>query len=174
MIARPLDGEYNPYYGNYIGRVPEGSDILELLASEPDMLRDLVSGVSDQQANVRPAPGEWSIKEVVGHITDTERVFAYRTLRFARGDTVALPGFDQDEFVKGTDFNRRTLADLVEEFTLQRRANLILIKSLTDEETARVGAASGTPMSARAAIYVLGGHVLHHVESLKTSYHLAS
>ncbi len=170
MIQRPPPDEYFSYYGNYIQRVPEGADVLDLLASEPALLRDLLSGITDEQANARPAPGEWSIKEVVGHLNDTERVFAYRALRFSRGDSAALPGFDQDEFVKSTDFNRRTLADLVEEFSLQRQANLLMIRALTAEEAARVGAASGNPMSARAAIYVLAGHVLHHVESLKTSY----
>ncbi len=170
MVPRPQDGEYFPYYGNYIGRVPESANVLALLTSQPDELKTLLSGVADAQANVRPAPGEWSIKEVLGHIVDTERVFAYRLLRFARNDTVALPGFEQDEFVKATDFNRRTVADLLAEFSFQRSANVILIQSLTDEETARIGSGSGNPMSARAAIYVLAGHVMHHVESLKTSY----
>ena len=174
MVPRPLDGEYNPYYGNYIGRIAEGTDVIVLLSSQPDELTTLLSGVSDEQANVRPAPGEWSIKEVLGHLVDTERIFAYRMLRFARNEKHPLPGFEQDEYVKATDFNRRTVADLIDEFSLQRRANVILIRSLTDEETARVGAASGTAMSARAAIYILAGHIIHHVDSLKTTYKIAA
>lgn len=174
MVPRPLDGEYNPYYGNYIRRVAEGADVIALLYSQPDELKMLLSGVSDEQANIRPAPGEWSIKEVLGHLADTERIFAYRMLRFARDEKQPLPGFEQDEYVKATDFNRRTVADLIDEFSFQRHANVILIKSLTDEETARVGAASGTSMSARAAIYILAGHVIHHVDSLKTTYKVAA
>lgn len=172
MVPRPQEGEYFPYYGNYIGRVPEGADVLGLLASQPAELQALLSNVSDAQANAYPAPGEWSIKEVLGHLLDTERVFAYRMLRFARDEKQPLPGFDQNEYVKATDFNRRAVADLLEEMSFQRRANVILIKSLTDEETARMGSASGNPMSARAVVYMLAGHVDHHVESLKTSYGL--
>lgn len=174
MVPRPLDGEYFPYYGNYIRRVPEGADVLALMSRQPDELSVLLAGVDDAQANARPAPGEWSIKEVLGHLVDTERIFAYRMLRFARDEKQPLPGFEQDEYVKATDFNRRTVAHLLGEFSFQRRANVMLIESLTDEETARMGSASGTPMSARAAIYVLAGHILHHVESLKTSYKLGA
>lgn len=172
MVPRPLDGEYFPYYGNYIGRVPQGADVLDVLSSQLGELQALVSDLSDAQANARPAPGEWSVKEVLGHLVDTERVFAYRMLRFSRDDKQALPGFEQDDYVAATDFNRRTMADLLDELIFQRRANVILIHSLTDEETARVGTASGNPMSARAAIYAMAGHVAHHVESLKTSYGL--
>ncbi len=170
MIPRPQTDEYFHYYGNYINRVPEGSDVLAILGSQLDELKTLLHNIDDERACARPAPGEWSIKEVVGHMTDTERIFAYRALRFARNDTVSLPGFDQDEFVKGTDFNRRTLADLLDEFDYQRRANILLFRSLTDEETARRGTASGNPVSARALIYIMAGHVNHHVESLKTDY----
>ncbi|OWY60532.1 hypothetical protein B7486_68670, partial [cyanobacterium TDX16] len=86
MVPRPLDGEYFPYYGNYIGRVPQGADVLDVLSSQLGELQALVSDLSDAQANARPAPGEWSVKEVLGHLVDTERIFAYRMLRFARDD----------------------------------------------------------------------------------------
>ena len=170
MIQRPQTDEYAEFYAGYVRRVPEGSDILALLSGQPETLRALLQSITDEQAGVRPAPSEWSIKEVLGHIADTERVFAYRLLRIARGDQTALPGFDQDDFVNATDFNRRILANLLDEFEFQRRANLLLAASLTDEEIDRRGMASGNPVSVRALLHILAGHVIHHIESLKTDY----
>jgi uncharacterized damage-inducible protein DinB len=170
MIPRPQSDEHAPYYAGYIQRVPEGSDIFALLSDQPDELRVLLQGISDVEANTHPAPGEWSVKEVVGHICDTERIFAYRALRIARGDTTPLPGFEQDDYVRATDFNARTVSDLVEEFTLQRRANLLCFRPLTAAEVERRGTASNNPVSARALLYIMAGHVMHHVESLKTDY----
>lgn len=170
MIARPQSDEHGQYYSTYINRVPDGADLFAVLSAQPDELTALLQRVSAEQATTRPAPGEWSINEVMGHICDTERVFAYRALRIARGDTTPLPGFDQDEFVRATDFNARSLADLLEEFSLQRRANVLCFRALTDEETQRRGTASNNPASVRALLYILAGHVMHHVESLKTDY----
>jgi uncharacterized damage-inducible protein DinB len=173
MISRPQPGEYGEYYGGYIRRVPEGSDLFAILTQQPDELRALLQSVSDEQATIRPAPGEWSIKEVMGHICDTERIFGYRALCIARDEKTPLPGFEQDDYVRATDFNSRSLADLLEEFTLHRRANLLCFKPLTDVETRRLGTASGFPTSARAVLYMMAGHVMHHIESLKTDYQVA-
>jgi uncharacterized damage-inducible protein DinB len=170
MIAAPQRDEYGEFYNGYVRRVPEGSDIMVVLSGQPDELAQLLHGVSDEGANVRPAPGEWSIKEVMGHVCDVERVFSYRALRIGRGDTAALPGFEQDDYVRATDFNRRTLADLIEEFRLQRRANVICFRAFTEEESLRRGTASNTPLSARAGLYIMAGHVMHHIESLRTDY----
>lgn len=170
MIARPQADEYAKFYAGYVNHVPEGADLLALLAAQPDDLRDLLRGTDDSAAGIRPAPMEWSVKEVLGHIADTERVFAYRALRIVRGDQTALPGFDQNEYIAATDFNRRTLADLLDEFALQRGANVLLAKSLTDEEISRRGTASGNTISVRALLYLLAGHATHHIVSLKTSY----
>lgn len=170
MISRPQAGEYGEFYAGYIQRVPEGSDLLALLSSQPDELRTLLGGISDAQANAHPAPGEWSIKEVIGHVCDTERVFAYRALRIARGDTTPLAGFDQDAYVRATNFNARELNDLLEEFALQRRANLLCFKALTEPELVRRGTASTLPASVRALLYMMAGHVMHHIESLKVDY----
>ncbi len=170
MIARPQTDEYSSFFGNYVQRIPENTDILALLSSQPDELRALLKNVSDEQANVRPAPGEWSIKEVIGHINDTERIFAYRAMRIARGDTTPLPGFEQNEYVTATDFNARSLSDLVDEFTFQRRANVVCFKGLSEAEIARRGTASNIPISTRALLFVMAGHVIHHIESLKTDY----
>jgi hypothetical protein len=170
MIPRPQTDEYNQYYAGYVQRVPEGSDIFAVLSNQPDELRTLLQKVSDEQANHRPAPGEWSVKEVIGHICDTERVFAYRALRIARGDTTPMAGFEQDEYVRATDFNLRSLPDLIEEFEAQRRANVVCFKPLTEAETVRRGTASSFPVSVRALLYMMAGHVMHHIESLKMDY----
>ena len=170
MIPRPQADEYNEFYGGYVASVPESSDLFALMRQQPDELRDLLRDVTDEQANIRPALGEWSIKEVLGHIVDGERIFAYRALRVGRGDATPLPGFDQDKYVLATDFNARSLDDLMEEFTLQRRANLVCFKPFTETELLRRGTASGQPVSARALLYILVGHVIHHMDSLKTTY----
>lgn len=170
MISRPQPDEYAPYYSAYTGKVPEGIDLFALLTSQPDELRALLKGVSESQANVRPAPGEWSIKEVLGHVCDTERIFAYRALTFARAETALLPGYEQDDYIRATDFNARTVSSLVEEFAAQRQANLLCFKPLTDEELLRRGTASGNPFSVRALLYILAGHVIHHTISLKETY----
>jgi hypothetical protein len=170
VIPRPQTDEYAAYYDGYIRLVPPGSDLFALLIRQPDELRSLLHGVDDARASARPAPGEWSVKEVVGHVCDAERIFAYRALRIARGDTTPLPGFEQDDYVRGTNFNARTLNDLIEEFTLQRRANLLCFQPLTEAETIRRGTASNNPASARALLYILAGHVIHHMVSLKVDY----
>lgn len=171
MIQPPQADEFAPYYGGYIQRVPPGADLFALLAAQPGELRALLQAVSETQANARPKPGEWSIKEVIGHLNDTERIFAYRALRIARGDTTPLPGFEQDDYVRGTDFNQRTLADLLDEFAAQRQANVLCFKVLTAAEIERRGSTtSGTPFSVRALLYMLAGHVMHHIESLTVDY----
>jgi uncharacterized damage-inducible protein DinB len=170
MIPRPQTDEYGPYYDRYIQRVPAGSDVLAFLNSQPDELRRLLESVSEEQADARPGPNEWSIKEVIGHLCDVERIFAYRALCCARGDTTPQPGFEQDDYVRATDFNGRPLADLVDEFAFQRRANLLCFKPLTEAELVRRGTASDNPVSTRALLFILAGHVVHHIESLKTTY----
>ncbi len=172
MIARPQADEYNPYYAGYIQRVPDGADLFALLSSQPDELRALLRNVGDERANERPAPGEWSIKEVVGHVNDTERVFAYRAMRVARNDATPLPGFNQDDYVRATDFNARSLSSLLDEFEAQRKANVLSLQPLSEAETARRGTASSSPVSVRALLYIMAGHVAHHIESLQTSYHV--
>lgn len=168
MIPQP--DEYAPFYAGYVQRVPAGSDILALLNQQPDELTALLRSLPETQAALRPAPDEWSVKEVIGHIADTERIFAYRALRIARGDTTPLPGFEQDAYVRATDFNARRLSDLLEEFACQRRANVLCFQPLTEAEVARRGTASSASVSVRALLYIMAGHVLHHIESLRTDY----
>ncbi len=170
MIAYPQPDEYKSFFGGYVQRVPENTDIIALLTNQPDEMRTLLQSITDEQANTRPAPGEWSIKEVIGHINDTERIFAYRALRIARNDSTPLPGFEQNDYVTATNFNARSLSDLLDEFTFQRRANVLCFKLLNAEETARRGVASDAPISSRALLFVMAGHVMHHIFSLKTDY----
>lgn len=174
MIQPPRSDEHAPYYGGYIARVPAGQDVFALLAAQPAELRALLSTVTDAQASVPPKAGEWSVKEVIGHINDTERIFAYRALCIARADQTPLPGFEQDDYVRATDFNRRSLSDLVEEFALQRQANLLCFRPFTEAEIDRRGTASGNPFSVRALLFAMAGHVMHHVESLRVDYHVGA
>lgn len=170
MIQPPKPDEYAPYYGGYIQRVPAGQDVFAVLTAQPAELRTLLQTVTEAAASVPPKAGEWSVKEVLGHINDTERIFAYRALCMARGDQTPLPGFEQDDYVRATDFNRRTLTDLLDEFAAQRQSNLLCFKPLTEAEIDRRGTASGNPFSVRALLFAMAGHVIHHVESLKVDY----
>lgn len=168
-IPRPLETEYFAYYHQYIRRVPEG-DVLQWMEAQIAEVRGLLGGVDEARAAARPAPGEWTIKQVVGHLNDTERIFSYRALRFARGDQAALPGFDQAPYAEAAVFARVSLADLLEEFATLRRASLCLFRPLALEDLARSGVASDHPITVRALVYCLGGHVDHHLESLRTVY----
>ncbi len=168
-IERPDHSEYAPFYAGYIQAVPEG-DIFAILAGQPGVLRALLAGLAPQQADFRPGPAEWSIKEVVGHINDVERVFAYRALRISRGDPTPLPGFEQDDYVRESNFGARTLADLLDEFELLRRANLLAFGGLSREAGLRRGTVSGGSVSVRALITMMAGHVEHHLTSLRKDY----
>ncbi|MFN8371635.1 MAG: DinB family protein [Anaerolineae bacterium] len=169
MIVRPNTDEYAEFYAGYVARVPDG-DVLQFLREQPQRLRDLLRGVSEEQAAARPAPKEWSIKEVISHLNDGERVFSYRALRFSRGDETALPGFDQDLFVENSNSAAVPLADLLDEFAHLRAANLLLYTQFQPETLARRGTASNYPVSVRGLVYITAGHVEHHYESLRTVY----
>ncbi|HUN07780.1 MAG TPA: DinB family protein [Aggregatilineales bacterium] len=172
MVQPPKSDEYAEFYAGYIQRVPPVSGFFTLMTAQPGELKALVHGVTEAQASTPHKSGEWSIKEVLGHINDTERVFAYRALRIARGDQTPLAGFDQDAYVRHTDFNQRTVNDLINEFAGQRQANVWCFKPLTEAEIDRRGTASNHPVSVRALLYMLVGHVLHHMESLRADYEL--
>ena len=168
-LNRPGENEYAPFYAGYIQRVPD-DDIFEILARQSDALRTLLAKFPAQQADFRPGPAEWSVKEVIGHINDGERVFAYRALRISRSDQTPLPGFEQDDYVREANFGDRDLSDLHEEFDLLRRANLLAFRGLSEEASQRQGAASGFAVSVRALLYMMAGHVEHHIESLRQDY----
>lgn len=169
LISPPLPGEYHPYYGEYVGRVPAG-DVLAFMETQLAETLTLLRGLNEEQADARPADGEWNIKQVIGHLCDVERIFSYRVLRFARGDETPLPGFTQDPYVENGHFEQRPLADLLDEFTAVRRSSLYLFRGLTLADTTRMGTASDNPMSVRALIYCCAGHEHHHLESIRTVY----
>ncbi|HEU4452701.1 MAG TPA: DinB family protein [Longimicrobium sp.] len=171
LTERPGAGEYAPYYERYVGRVPEG-DVVELLAQQAGEAAAFLRAVPASRADHRYEPGKWSVKEVVGHVSDAERIFAYRLLRIARGDQTPLPGFDENEYaaVAGPGFSARTLESLVSEWEDVRRATLSLLHSLDREALARTGTASNFTVSARALAHILYGHMDHHLAILRERY----
>jgi len=169
-IARPGVDEYAPSFAGYIARVAEDEDILPVLASQLDEVLAQLNRIPDARGDYRYAPERWSIKEVVGHLSDTERVFAYRALRVARADTTPLPSFDDQAYVAELRADDRTLADLVEEWGAVRRATLALYRNLPAAAWYRRGIASDQPISVRALAYVIAGHVRHHLEVLEARY----
>lgn len=169
--GRPETGEYLPYFGQYIDRVPAG-DIVEQLTHQLDVTCRLLAPLSSEQVHFRPKPADWNILEVLGHITDGERVFTYRALRIARNDPTPLASFDQDLFVANADFAARPLANLLEEYTAVRRATLTLFRSLSSVAWLRKGTASDHPISVRALAYISAGHELHHIADFHQRYQL--
>jgi hypothetical protein len=169
VIPRPNSDEYAEFYAGYVARVPDG-DVIQLLHDQRQQLADLLRGVSEQQAEAYPAPGEWNIKEVIGHLNDGERVFSYRALRFSRKDLTPLAGFDQNDFVRESNFSARSLSDLLEEFDHLRAANVLMFKSLTPDMLSQRGIASENPITPRALVYIVAGHADGHIDSLRTVY----
>ena len=170
QISNPTTHEYAPFYGDYVERATKREDVYAALAHQIDELHAAVDSLTDTQARFKPGPNEWSIKEVIGHIGDVERVFSYRVLRISRNDATPLPGFEQVDYVRESGFDNITLADLVCGFEYQRRANILTIEHLSEEATKRYGTASGYTVSARALIYMMVGHVDHHMASLQEKY----
>lgn len=169
LAIRPDTTEYAPYYEKYVSLVPE-TNITSVLESQLEGTLNLIRGLSDEQAMHRYAPDKWTIKQVIGHIIDGERIFAYRALRFSRNDKQKLPGFDQDEFMEYADFDARSIADLAEEFEHARRANILMFKSFGEEVWSRRGTASEAEVSVRGLAYIMAGHERHHVHILKDRY----
>lgn len=168
-MKRPEATEYAEYYANYISKVP-GTDALGVLESQRLQMLQLFAGRSDRDGSFRYAPGKWSVKEVLGHITDTERIFAYRALRIARGDQTPLPGFEQDDYVRSGAFGARKLADLVEEFGAVRGASIALFRSFNEEAWSRRGVASQKEVTVRALAFITAGHQIHHRLILEERY----
>lgn len=167
--GRPQTGEYNTYYQKYIDLAAE-DDIVGGLDAQSRETAALLSNLTDAQAAHRYAPDKWSIKQIVGHITDAERVFAYRILSIARGETKPLPGFDQEPYVVNGGFDERTMSDLGEELATVRRANVMMMRALSDEAWRRVGTASESPVSARAIAFIMLGHERHHLRIVRERY----
>lgn len=169
-ITAPAPDEYAPFYADYIQRAAKWDDVYAALSGQIEDLRDALDSLTDTQACFKPGPMEWSIKDVVGHLNDVERVFSYRLLRISRSDPTPLPGFEQEDYVRAAGFDGVPLMDLLDEFEFLRRANLLAIRHMSAEAIDRRGTASGAAVSARALIHMMAGHVDHHMESLREKY----
>lgn len=169
IVTRPEPGEYSQYYHGYIQSVKE-DDIFAVLSRQPAELKALLKGLSEKQCETGYAPGKWSIKELLCHIIDTERVFAYRALRFSRKDRTPLAGFEQDDYVKASMANDRAIASLINEFEHLRLANIELFSSFNNTTIHRTGEANHNEVSIRALIWITAGHAAHHFRILKEKY----
>jgi len=168
-IARPEPGEYNPYYDRYISLVL-GTDILGTLDAQRRQTLLLLSGRDEADGNFRYAPGKWTAKEMLGHLCDTERIFAYRALRISRGDQTPMEGFEQDDYVKNGPFTRMPLEEIVEDYIAVRRATLTLFRNLEEAAWTRRGVANKNEVTVRALAYTIAGHELHHRRILEEKY----
>jgi hypothetical protein len=166
---RPEAGEFDPYYARYIDRVPDG-DIASLLESQIRSTAAVLRAVPADRATYRYAEGKWSIAEILGHMIDLERIFGYRALRFARADATPIEGFDENAYVPPGEFDRRSLADLIDEFDAVRRSTLTLIRGFPPNAWTRIGTANKKPISVRALIYIIAGHERDHLGTLKARY----
>ena len=169
IMTKPEKAEYDTYYEKYISLVDENG-LLQSLAAQPGELSELFNGVADEKGSYAYDAGKWTIKEVLSHLIDGERMFAYRALRISRGDTTPIEGFEQDGYIENAHAERRSIAELIGEFRLLREANLLQLNNLDDKDWLRMGTASGLPVSVRALAYIMAGHVSHHVAILRNRY----
>lgn len=168
MSNRPNPDEYSPFHNNYISKVGDG-DIVNILSELKDNTYNFLSTIPVAKADYAYAEGKWTIKEVIGHMIDAERTFAYRSLAFSRGQK-ELPGFEENEYVEKSTFSSRTITDLIEEFKLVREANLFLFRSLTPQQLLATGIANSNIISVRALLYIAAGHEMHHLSIIKERY----
>lgn len=166
--GRPAANEHAPFYAPYLARVPAG-DLVDILARQIDETVRPLAPLDEERAGFSYAPGKWTVRQVVTHVTDAERVFAYRALRFARGDVAPLPGFAENAWAE-TAGDRRPLADLLAEWRTVRAATVALFSGLSPESWTRTGVANGTPCSVRALAAIIAGHELHHRAVLAERY----
>lgn len=168
-VTPPLPGEYAPYYGRYIALV-QGDDILATLDQQRRQTMLLLSCRDEQEGDFRYAPEKWSAKEVMGHLCDTERVFAYRALRISRADATPMQGFEQDDYVRNGPFAQISMSEIVEDYIAVRRATLSLLRNLDEAAWMRRGVANKNEVTVRALAYIIAGHELHHRAILEEKY----
>jgi hypothetical protein len=166
---RPKAGDNNPYYDRYISLIGD-DDIIEFLDEQRITSEKFLKTFTEDQGNYSYADGKWTVKEVIGHVIDTERIMAYRALAFARSEGQSLPGFEQDDYVAESNFKQRTLDDIINEFRTVRESNILLFKSLDEEILNRRGTASGSEVTVLALIYIIAGHEKHHMNTLREKY----
>jgi len=167
-IKRPDQSEFAPFYAGYIGKVPDSgpAPLMKVQIGELEKLRSL----PEDKANHAYAAGKWTVKELLGHVVDAERVFSYRLVRIARGDKTPLSGFDENAWAKTAPHKKRPIADVVDEMIAVRRATLALVDSLDESTISNVGLANNNSVSARAICWIMAGHMKHHLDILKERY----
>jgi hypothetical protein len=168
-MLKPETAEYNPYYEKYISLVTE-PDLLGVIEKQSSELKSLLGGLPEEKGTHAYADGKWTIKEVLSHLIDGERIFAYRVLRISRGDETPIEGFEQEGYIENSHANERNFDDLLREFSLQRDANIHMLKNLRDDDWKRAGTASESPVSVRALGYIMAGHIRHHINIFKAKY----
>ncbi len=169
MTSRPTETEYAPSFSRYVSLVPD-PDVLAVLESQPAELAQLSSRVPADREKFRYAERKWTIREVVGHLIDSERVFAYRAFCISRGEQAPLPGFEENDYVTHSRYDDQPLADLMSEFALLRKGTLAFLRRLGNDDWERLGTANNNPVSVRALAYIMAGHVRHHVTVLRDRY----
>jgi uncharacterized damage-inducible protein DinB len=166
----PRPGEYAPFFGGYIAKAQDCADPVQKLGEQMSEFLDLLQELDEEKQLYRYAPGKWSVKDVVGHLIDAERIFAYRALRIARGDQTPLAGFDENAYVPAAEADRSDWQTLLEEFIVVRRTSVLMVGRMPDEAWMRTGTASNNAISVRALVYIMIGHVAHHFEILRERY----
>lgn len=169
MIAKPDPSEYSPFNAGYVANVTE-DDVLAAMETQSAETSALLSRIDEEKGAYRYAPGKWSVKEVVGHLTDGEYVFAYRALAIARGDKASLPGFDENEYMSHSNYGERSMRSIAEGYAAVRTARLALFRGFSDEAWQIVGTANNSPVSVRALAYIILGHERHHLKVLRERY----
>ncbi len=166
---RPKPGDYDPYFERYI-KLIEGDDIIKILYEQNKITRELIKSISDYKGNYRYDDTKWTIKEVIGHILDSERILAYRALSLARGEKKSLPGYDHEDYVREGNFNSRELLELSFEFKLLRESNLLQFKNFSEDMLRKKGLADESSVTVLALLYIIAGHEKHHINVLEERY----
>lgn len=173
MSSRPANNEYAQYYERYISLVPD-DDILTVFETQITYLERLAGAVTSDKEQYRYAPDKWSIREVIGHLIDGERVFGYRAFCISRGEAASLPKFDENAYIVESHYHRRTLSDLLAEFALLRKSNLVLFSKMTESDWKQMGTANNNPVSVLAIAFIMAGHFQHHLKVLRQTYGLSA
>jgi hypothetical protein len=169
MKSRPPESEYAPFFAGYVSLVPE-PDVLAVLEAQPAELARLSSGVPSDREKFRYAEGKWTIRELVGHIVDSERIFGYRAFCISRGEQAPLPAFEENDYIRNSHYDRQPLGDLVSEFLALRGTNLAFLRQLENNDWERLGTSNKNPASVRALAFIMAGHVRHHFAVLRDRY----
>jgi uncharacterized damage-inducible protein DinB len=168
-MNRPEKNEYDPYYETYISLVGNG-DIVDTLERQAAEMEEIFSAIPEEKGPYAYAAGKWTIKELLGHMIDGERIFMYRVFRISRADKTPIEGFEQDGYIENAHANSRAFADLLAEFAALRRANVIAYRNFTDHDWLRTGTANELEITPRAMAYIMAGHIMHHLNILRTHY----